>query len=32
LCALGATVDRESPDYTVMQDPEGNQFCIVESK
>src|SRR5262245_54125654 len=32
LCNLGASVCRESQDYTVMQDPEGNQFCIVEAK
>jgi hypothetical protein len=28
--ALGGAVVREAPDYTVMRDPEGNQFCIVE--
>jgi hypothetical protein len=32
LCSLGASVQRESDDYTVMQDPEGNQFCIVERR
>lgn len=30
LLRLGATVHREVDDYTVMRDPEGNQFCIVE--
>jgi hypothetical protein len=24
----GGTVEREAPGYTVMRDPEGNQFCI----
>jgi hypothetical protein len=28
--AIGAEFLREAPDYTVMRDPEGNQFCIVE--
>ena len=28
--ALGGEVARETPGYTVMRDPEGNQFCIVE--
>jgi hypothetical protein len=28
--ALGGEVVREAPEYTVMRDPEGNQFCIVE--
>ena len=28
--ALGGEVERETPGYTVMRDPEGNQFCIVE--
>jgi hypothetical protein len=26
--ALGGAVLRETPDYTVMRDPEGNQFCV----
>ena len=30
LTALGATIARETPDYTVMKDPEGNQFCVVQ--
>lgn len=28
--ALGGEVVREAPEYTVMRDPEGNQFCIAE--
>lgn len=32
LRALGARVQRESDGYTVMLDPEGNQFCVVESR
>ena len=28
LPAVGATVLRESPDLVVMQDPEGNEFCV----
>jgi hypothetical protein len=31
LCGLGAAVAREAEGYTVMRDPEGNQFCIVQS-
>ena len=30
LLALGATVKREADGYTVMGDPEGNQFCLVD--
>jgi catechol 2,3-dioxygenase-like lactoylglutathione lyase family enzyme len=30
ILALGGTIVRETPGYTVMHDPEGNQFCIVE--
>jgi hypothetical protein len=26
----GATVDRVLPTYTVMRDPEGNQFCLID--
>jgi len=26
--ALGATVVRRGDDLTVMQDPEGNEFCV----
>jgi hypothetical protein len=25
---LGASVVHESPDLVVMQDPEGNEFCV----
>ena len=28
LQALGATVLREADDLVVMQDPEGNEFCV----
>lgn len=28
LCALGATVRDERDRFTVMQDPEGNEFCV----
>jgi hypothetical protein len=28
--ALGGAVLREADGYTVMRDPEGNQFCIVD--
>jgi len=28
LLALGATVVEEFPDWTVMADPEGNEFCV----
>jgi hypothetical protein len=30
LCALGAWVAREAPEYTVLCDPEGNRFCVTE--
>ncbi len=32
LAELGATVDRVLPTYTVMRDPEGNQFCLVDQR
>ena len=32
LIAVGATVDRVLPTYTVMRDPEGNQFCLVDPR
>ncbi|MGK9168141.1 hypothetical protein KXR53_17660 [Inquilinus limosus] len=32
LLALGAKVQREADGYTVMLDPEGNQFCVVEKR
>ncbi len=28
LCALGATVRDEHDTYSVLQDPEGNEFCV----
>jgi hypothetical protein len=31
LLALGARLQREADGYTVMLDPEGNQFCVVAS-
>jgi hypothetical protein len=30
LTALGASLARETESYTVMRDPEGNEFCVVE--
>ena len=30
LCALGASLRREAEGYTVLADPEGNAFCVVE--
>ena len=27
----GASVDRVLPTYTLMRDPEGNQFCLVDA-
>lgn len=32
LTALGATILREAGQYTVLRDPEGNQFCVVAAK
>jgi hypothetical protein len=32
LRALGASVRRETEEYIVMQDPEGNEFCVVQAK
>lgn len=32
LCALGASVLREEITYTVLLDPEGNQFCVVAER
>jgi hypothetical protein len=29
LTELGASVARETESYTVMRDPEGNEFCVV---
>ncbi len=31
LLRIGATVVRETEGYTVMADPEGNHFCIVDA-
>jgi hypothetical protein len=31
LLALGATPMREAEGYTVLRDPEGNQFCVVDA-
>jgi hypothetical protein len=32
LVEAGASVDRVLPTYTVMRDPEGNQFCLVDPR
>lgn len=32
LLALGASVVREDDHYTVMADPEGNHFCLVQPR
>ena len=32
LIGIGATIGREAEGYTVMLDPEGNHFCIVEKR
>lgn len=32
LCTLGATVREERATYTVMLDPEGNEFCIQDPR
>ena len=32
LLATGAEIDRVLPTYTVMKDPEGNQFCLVDAQ
>lgn len=31
LCALGATVQAEHDGWTTMQDPDGNEFCVMRS-
>ncbi|MEU9246385.1 VOC family protein [Streptomyces sp. NPDC048385] len=31
LCALGATVQAEHEDWITMQDPDGNEFCVMRS-
>jgi len=30
LCALGATIRTERADHTVLLDPDGNEFCVVD--
>ena len=30
LLALGATLGREAEGFTVLRDPEGNEFCVVD--
>jgi hypothetical protein len=32
LCALGARIRDEHPSFTVMLDPEGNEFCVQEPR
>ena len=32
ILSLGGDVARETPGYTVMRDPEGNQLCVVEGR
>ena len=32
LLALGAKVQREADGYTVLLDPEGNQFCVAQAR
>jgi hypothetical protein len=32
LCALGATVREERATFTVMLDPEGNEFCVQDPR
>ncbi len=32
LCALGASVRDEHGDFTVMLDPEGNEFCVLDPR
>ena len=31
LIGVGATIAREAEGYTVMRDPEGNNFCLVDA-
>jgi hypothetical protein len=31
LVAIGASIAREADGYTVMRDPEGNNFCLVDA-
>jgi len=32
LIALGASILRKAEQYTVLRDPEGNQFCVVATR
>jgi hypothetical protein len=32
LCRIGAAFCREGPDYTVLSDPEGNRFCVIDAR
>lgn len=32
LAEAGASVERVLPSYTIMRDPEGNQFCLVDAR
>ena len=32
LTEAGASVERVLPTYTIMRDPEGNQFCLVDRR
>jgi hypothetical protein len=32
LCGLGARVERQAEGYSVLLDPEGNRFCVVERR
>jgi hypothetical protein len=32
LCRLGATFCREAEGYTVLRDPEGNAFCVIDER
>ena len=32
MMSLGATIFRETEQYTVLRDPEGNQFCVVATR
>ncbi len=31
LCGLGATIYQEADGITTLQDPEGNEFCVVDA-
>ncbi len=32
LVALGATIYQEQEDLTTLQDPEGNEFCVIDAE